>query len=347
MVSQTRREFLKLGLAAAASAAAASGIEIPLLGSQNSNLQNQLSSANTQVASLKKQLNTVTGFVSLNLNEQSLLEAIVETIIPSDSTGPGAKEAGVIYFIDRALAADYGQSANMFTDSPHNRPGIPASAGPLMVKPSSAWAFLQNYQQTAYLPAGGGGGAGAANPISYPGASRTYTAGGTNYTVVYGVTASPRVGSGINYQYPVNMREFWRVSLAALQAYSNKYYSGNYQTLSSTNQLQALKDLWANTPKTQTSPPPPADDLTGFSNILPSDFAYELTFMTWAGFLMDPLYGGNQNMVGWDYVGFNGVNFGNFYGEGLNQKTLMVASTPTKLKPASLAQYQLQATGGA
>jgi len=270
----------------------------------------------------------------------------VETIIPSDSTGPGAKEAGVIYFIDRQLASDYGQSGNMFMDAPHNPPGIPASAGPLKVKPSSAWAFLQNYQQTAYLPAGGGGGAGVANPISYPGASRTYAAGGTNYTVNYGVTASPRVGSGINYQYPLNMREFWRVSLAALQAYSNKYYSGNYQSLSSANQLQLLKDLWSNAPKTKTNPSPPADDLTGFSNIQASDFAYELTFMTWAGFLMDPIYGGNKDMVGWDYVGFNGVNFGDFYGEGLSQKTLMVASSPTKLKPASLAQYQQQATGG-
>ena len=156
MVSQTRREFLKLGLAAAASAAAASGIEIPLLGNQNSNLQNQLNSANTQVTNLKTKLNTVTGFVSLNISEQSLLESIVETIIPSDSTGPGAKEAGVIYFIDRALAGDYGQSANMFMDAPHNPPRTPASAGPLTVKPSTAWAFLQNYQQTAYLPAGEG-----------------------------------------------------------------------------------------------------------------------------------------------------------------------------------------------
>jgi hypothetical protein len=344
MVSQTRREFLKLGLAAAASAAAASAIEIPLLGNQNSSLQNQLNSANRQVMNLKNRINTFTGFVSLNVNEQSLLESIVETIIPSDGTGPGAKEAGVIYFIDRQLASDYGQSGNMFMDAPHNPPRIPASAGPLTVKTSSAWNFLQNYQQSAYLPAGGMG----TNPTqSYPGASRTYTSSGTPYTINYGVTASPRVGSGINYQYPVNMREFWRVGLAALQTYSNKYYGGNYQTLSSANQLQVLKDLWANSPQTQTSPPPPADDLTGFSNILPSDFAYELTFMTWAGFLMDPLYGGNQNMVGWDYVGFNGVNFGNFYGEGLNQKTLMVASSPTKLKPASLAQYQQQAAGGA
>src|SRR6266568_2814248 len=292
MVDQTRREFLKLGLAAAASAVTASAIEIPMFGSQNSSMQTQLNNANTQVANLKNRVNTIDEFISLSVTEHSLLEKIVETIIPTD-TDPGAKEAGVIYFIDRALAGDYGQSANMFMDAPHNPPGIPASAGPLKVKPSSAWAFLQNYQQTAYLPAGGGGGAGAANPISYPGASRTYTVGVTNYTVNYGITASPRVGSGINLQYPVNMREFWRISLAALQAYSNKYYSGNFQSLSSANQLQVLKDLWANTPKTQTNPPPPADDLTGFSNILPSDFAYELTFMTWAVFLMDPLYRGN------------------------------------------------------
>src|SRR2546430_280861 len=344
MSKTTRREFLKIGLAAAGGALAASGMEIPLFSGSNSSMQTQLSSANTQLSNLQNQLKTLQGFLTLNMNEQALLEPVVETIIPSDSTGPGAKEAGVIYFIDRALAGDYGQGANMFMDAPHNPPGIPASAGPLTVKPSSAWAFLQNYQQTAYLP---GGGMGSGTAISYLGASRTYTVGGTNYTVNYGITASPRVGSGINLQYPVNMREFWRISLAALQAYSRKYYGGNYQTLSSTNQMQVLKDLWANTPKTQTNPPPPADDLTGFSNILASDFAYELTFMTWAGFLMDPLYGGNQNMVGWDYVGFNGVNFGNFYGEGLNQKTLMVASSPTKLKPASLAQYQQQATGGA
>jgi hypothetical protein len=333
MVSQTRREFLRLGLAAAASAAAASGIEIPLFGNQNSSLQNQLSSANTQVTNLKNRINTVTGFVSLNISEQSLVEAVVETIIPSDSTGPGAKEAGVIYFIDRALAGDYGQSANMFMDAPHIPPNIPAnSTTPLTASPSLGWAFLR-LPSGAYSPAGGMGNNAA---VSYTGNS--------TQTPPIPITASPRVGSGINYQYWMNLREFWRVGLLALQTYSNKAYTGNFQTLSSTNQLQALKDLWSNAPRTKYAT---MDDPTGFSTILPSDFAYELTFMTWAGFLMDPVYGGNQNMVGWDYVGFNGVNFGNFYGEGLNQMNLMVATTPTKLKPASLAQYQKAATGGA
>jgi len=282
MVDQTRREFLKLGLAAAASAVTASAIEIPLFGSQNSSMQTQLNSANTQLANLKNRVNTVVGFVSLSVTEQSLLEKIVETIIPTDSD-PGAKEAGVIYFIDRQLAGDYGQSANMFMDGPFVAPA-----------------------QTGSITVG----------------TQTYSAG----------SPKVRVGAGTNYQYPLNLREFWRVGLIALQAYANSAYGGNFETLSSANQLLLLQDLWANKP-------------TSFSKILPSDFAYELTFMTWAGFLMDPIYGGNQNMVGWTFTGFNGVNFGNFYGEGQDQKALMVATAPTRLKPASLAQYQQKASG--
>ncbi len=326
MADQTRREFLKLGLAAAASAVTATAIEIPLFNNQNSSMQtklnnansqlnnanSQLSSANTQISNLKTRVNTVVGFISLSVTEQSLLEKIVETIIPTD-TDPGAKEAGVIYFIDRALAGDYGQSANMFVDGPHILPRIPASTtNTLTVSPTLSWANLPG-NSTA--------------PITYTGGSIGTPGVGA------GITASPRVGSGINYQYPLNFREFWRVGLVALQAYANSAYGGNFETLSSANQLLLLQDLWANKP-------------TSFGSILPSDFAYELVFMTWAGFLMDPIYGGNQNMVGWKYTGFNGVNFGNFYGEGHDPKTLMVATAPTRLQPASLAQYQQQASGG-
>jgi len=317
MVNQTRREFLKLGLAAAGSALVASGIEIPLLGNQNSTLK-------TQVDNLQTRVNTVVGFLSLSLTEQSLLEKVVETIIPTDSD-PGAKEAGVIYFIDRALAGDYGQSANMFMDGPHILPGIPAVTDPLLalsVNPSLSWATNQ------YVVGH------TTSPQQYMGGTINTAGAPVPNAPVLGITAGPRVGSGINYQYPLNLREFWRVGLTALQAYANSAYGGNFETLSSANQLQLLKDLWANTP-------------TSFGKITPSDFAYELTFMTWAGFLMDPIYGGNQNMVGWTYTGFHGVNFGNFYGEGKDQKVLMTDTTPTRLKPASLAQYQHQASGSA
>ena len=305
MSKTTRREFLKIGLAAAGGALAASGMEIPLFSGNNSSMQTQLNNANMQLTKLQNQLKTVTGFLTLSVNEQALLEPIVETIIPSDSTGPGAKEAGVIYFIDRQLAGDYGQSANMFMDGPF----IPPTQNAITGVPTSA-----RYQDL------------------YPSLPTS---------IDYSGTVVPRIGSGINYQYALNLRAFWKAGLEAVQNYSTKTpaYGTTFQRLSGANQLALLADLWAGKPSTF------ADDHG--TNIRPVDFAYELSFMTWAGFTMDPLYGGNQNMVGWQYMGFNGVNLGNAYGEGLSQKDLMVANTPIRLKPASLAQYQQAAAGGA
>lgn len=305
MSKTTRREFLKIGLAAAGGALAASGMEIPLFSGNNSSMQTQLNNANMQLTNLQNQLKTVTGFLTLSVNEQALLEPIVETIIPSDSTGPGAKEAGVIYFIDRQLAGDYGQSANMFMDGPF----IPPTQNAITGVPTSA-----RYQDL------------------YPSLPTS---------IDYSGTVVPRIGSGINYQYALNLRAFWKAGLEAVQNYSTKTpaYGTTFQRLSGANQLALLADLWAGKPSTF------ADDHG--TNIRPVDFAYELSFMTWAGFTMDPLYGGNQNMVGWQYMGFNGVNLGNAYGEGLSQKDLMIANTPTRLKPASLAQYQQAAAGGA
>src|SRR5438477_4205712 len=128
-----------------------------MFGSLNSSMQTQLNNENTQVANLNARVNTFVGFLSLSVAEQSLLEKIVETIIPTD-TDPGAKEAGVIYFIDRALAGDYGQSANMFMDGPHILPRIPAnSATPLLVSPTLSWAT------NPYIPGA------STSPISYIG----------------------------------------------------------------------------------------------------------------------------------------------------------------------------------
>ena len=106
------------------------------------------------------------------------------------------------------------------------------------------------------------------------------------------------------------MREFWRLSLAGIETYANAAYGGNFENLSAANQTAV-----PHRPVEQQA------DGAQFSDILPSDFAYELFFMTWAGFAMDPVYGGNKNMVGWSYTGFNGVNQGNFYGEGITTQT--------------------------
>ncbi|MGA2664843.1 MAG: gluconate 2-dehydrogenase subunit 3 family protein [Nitrososphaerales archaeon] len=271
--------------------------QVSTLNTQVTSLNSAVTTASSQAAALQSSLDSDAAFLVLNSNEQIELEAIVETIIPSDSSGAGAKEAGVVYFIDHQLKGIYGNDGNVYIGGPW----IPANT------------------QTAVTQ----------NGVTYSGATVTYSVASTNYTVKYPPTANVRVGAGTRYQYAWNKREFWRLSLAGIETYANAAYGGNFEALSATNQAACLTDLWNNKPTAAQ-----------FGGILPSDFAYELFFMTWAGFGMDPVYGGNKGMAGWLYTGFNGVNMGNFYNEGYSTKAIMVATTPITLKPASLGQFQ-------
>ncbi len=130
----SRREFIKLGVAGAVGFGVASAIEIPILQNEVNNGQNQVTTYQNQVTTLQNQLSTTVSqqqaFITLGVNEQKEVEAIVETIIPSDSSGPGAKEAGVIFFIDHQLATDYGNNARMYMKGPFVRSG---QAGPITV----------------------------------------------------------------------------------------------------------------------------------------------------------------------------------------------------------------------
>ena len=102
----------------------------------------------------------------------------------------------------------------------------------------------------------------------------------------------------------------------AFETYSNSAYGGNFETLSARNQVQVLTDLSNNKPTT-------------FNRIVPADFfirgllhdvvrlpdgpAVRRQPGTWSGGIL---------------TAFNGTNQGNFYGEGLTTKQLMVATTP-------------------
>jgi gluconate 2-dehydrogenase subunit 3-like protein len=303
------------------------------LNTQVTSLNSQVSSATAANAALQGNLDTTSAFLSFSTTEQVEMEAIAEAIIPSDSTGPGAKETGAIYFIDRQLKGTYGMSGLQYRSGPF----IPSNV---------TTAFSVN------SPTG---------VINYPGGSVTYVNGSNNFTVKYNPTANVRVGAGTRFQYAFDMKTFWTIGLAGIQAYANAQYGGNFETLSAANQTACLTDLWSNKPTYDgtggaiTGGPAgsaqevilginsPAAGVTGgthFGPVLPSDFAYELFFMVWNGFWVDPVYGGNKGMLGWKYVGFHGTNLGNFYNEGYTSKALMVATTPITLQPASLGQYQ-------
>jgi gluconate 2-dehydrogenase gamma chain len=308
----SRRTFLKVGGGLIVGVAIASAVEIPLLGgSKATSTTTQVSTAppttvtstvtstdttvvtgspststgssSTTSTSSTSSVNPQNVFLLLSTTEAAEVTAMMNTIIPTDSNGPGATSAGAAYFLDKQLASAYGANGDMYQQAPFVQPG-----------------------QTGSITVDG---------ITY--------SGGSAITI-------PTAGT--QWQYGMLLKDFWRYGLDAFETYCNSAYGGNFETLASAKQVAALTDLANNKPTT-------------FANIVPSDFFQELFLMTWCGFLMDPLYGGNQNMVGWELTGFNGTNQGNFYGEGYTTKQLMVMTTPIRLKPASLAQFQAAASG--
>lgn len=266
----SRREFIKIGAAAAIGAGVASAIEIPIL-------QNSINSGTQKNSQLQSQINQQQAFITLGVNEQKIVEAIVETIIPSDQNGSGAKEAGVIFFIDHQLGGDYGNNSRMYMEGP-------------------------------FVPSGQTG------PITVDG-------------ITYSEGSPTEPFTGPTYQYDLTLREFWRAGLLALQAYSNSIYSKNFEDLTIDQQTQILTDLYNNKP-------------ASFNNIVPKDFFNELIFMTYSGFMMDPVYGGNNGMAGWELTGFSGADMGDSFNTGRNVLQLMVADKPTRFAPHSLGEFQ-------
>jgi gluconate 2-dehydrogenase gamma chain len=51
-------------------------------------------------------------------NEAHTISAACERIFPSDESGPGAKDAGVVVYIDRQLAGPYGRDKYRYTKGP-------------------------------------------------------------------------------------------------------------------------------------------------------------------------------------------------------------------------------------
>lgn len=58
-------------------------------------------------------------------SEAAIVAAAVSRIFPSDDSGPGAQEAGVVIFIDRQLAGPWGHDAHRYTKEPFDEGLVP------------------------------------------------------------------------------------------------------------------------------------------------------------------------------------------------------------------------------
>ena len=109
-----RRELLALGLGttAAAEVLARDG----LLGAPGQRITNALpwSDGLTDAPAAAEG----GGWHYFNSGEVDFLTAAVDRLIPPDPTGPSASEAGVVVFLDRQLAGDYGNGAHFYLEGP-------------------------------------------------------------------------------------------------------------------------------------------------------------------------------------------------------------------------------------
>lgn len=70
-----------------------------------------------------------------NTAEAAFVEAAVDTLIPSDSVGPGALELGVADYIDRQMAGSYGRGHRLYLQGPFGE-GTPQQGYQLSMTPA-------------------------------------------------------------------------------------------------------------------------------------------------------------------------------------------------------------------
>jgi gluconate 2-dehydrogenase gamma chain len=192
----TRRQFLQT---AAASTAVAGAGAATLLGAQPPASADHSHAAHRAAARpAADHTQEGVGLQFFGRRQAATVQALAARIIPTDELGPGAREAGVIHYIDQALAGPYARD------------------------------------QTAYLR-----------------------------------------------------------GLAALDAYCREQFGTDFVSLAPDQQDQVLADL-------------EAGRASGFTVPSAQEFFTLVWRHTMEGFFCDPMYGGNQDFIGWKLVGFPG-----------------------------------------
>lgn len=77
----------------------------------------------------------VSGYEFFNADEAAFIEVAVDTLIPSDSTGPGARELGVAHYVDRQMAGGFGKGDRLYLEGPFGE-GTPEQGYQLPMTPS-------------------------------------------------------------------------------------------------------------------------------------------------------------------------------------------------------------------
>lgn len=157
--------------------------------------------------------------------EEALVKAIFDRLIPADELSIGASDAGCVVFIDNQLAGPYGEASWRYKGGPYEQ-GTESQGN----------------------------------------------------------------------QSPLTPREIYRKGLSEMDIHCTKAFGKSFVDLSDDDKDNYLEQMEASK---YTYP--------GFtsSNALFGQFLSNVM----EGFLADPIYGGNRNMVGWKMIGFPGARY--------------------------------------
>ena len=104
---------------------------------------------------------------------------------------------------------------------------------------------------------------------------------------------NPAAAKEMGYQLKLNVREIYRLGIAAANQWCSKNLGKSFADLSGEDQDKALAALEKG-----------AEDLDS----LPSTTFFSMLWgNTKEGFFSDPMHGGNKDMVGWKLIGFPGA----------------------------------------
>lgn len=184
-----------------------------------------------------------------NPHEAATVDAIVSRILPGDASDPGAHEAGVVFYIDRALSgANLGYTLKTYTQGP--------------------FPVVQE------------------EPVAVEAAS-------IRDIYDYVNVASDQI-SRYGYQSVLSPQELYRRGLASLDGYAQSKHQQNFVDLTADEQDAILGEMQE-------------DTATGFEGPSGRAFFTQLRNDTIEGMFGDPMYGGNQGLVGWLLIGYPGA----------------------------------------
>jgi gluconate 2-dehydrogenase gamma chain len=286
----------RLMFASAATGVAATAMAVPGLRAQESTPTDEPTTpeeAATQVANVvpgdEEHMvdtgQTAGGFQFFVPFQAAIIEAAAARLIPSDDLGPGAIEAGVVYFIDRQL-----------------------------------------YQQR----------------IGYLGYR------GQRYGL--GPFQAGEVTQGDQSALP--LAERFRIGILGMEGLAQERFGRGFVRLSPEEQDDILRDMDEGEIEvfgrvSLTTPPSTFEggdqgiaQSPGQTAITAKAFFELLLAYTIAGFFVDPVHGGNRDLVGWKMIGFPGAQIG--YGDWI-----LRYGEPFEGPYLSLADHQTAMSGGA